>query len=256
MFFANKAKYQSEYQRVKVSPDIFQGRTKTCAVKKCSRVCRAQHTHTHMHAHMHAHMHTHTTATTASESQYQAWLGGTLGQLLAFQKRLAPGSTVNNELILCLSAAQTHHICFETSSLIQGPHWGNPRLPCKNLTEEERTSISCNILPQESHAWKHQRFTCKLEVGRCVQMDREEGNVVGTISDNAVCWSNDKLVLQTSEHHQSIICMDISRFTIYILVRFWRPCDLLKNHQSWPKYNFNWKLQEVNYLRTFSKTRF
>lgn len=32
--------------------------------------------------------------------------GGAVRQLLAFQKKLAPGSTVNNELILSASAAQ------------------------------------------------------------------------------------------------------------------------------------------------------
>lgn len=47
-------------------------------------------------------------------------VGGAVRQLLAFQKKLAPGWTVNNELIL--SQSETQHICFGTSSLIQGPH--------------------------------------------------------------------------------------------------------------------------------------
>ncbi len=33
--------------------------------------------------------------------------GGAVMQLLAFQKKLAPGSTVNNELILCARAQHT-----------------------------------------------------------------------------------------------------------------------------------------------------
>lgn len=42
---------------------------------------------------------------------YHDWLGGAVRQLWAFQKRLAPGSTVNNELILSARAPQnTPHL--------------------------------------------------------------------------------------------------------------------------------------------------
>ena len=55
-------------------------------------------------------------------------------QLLAFQKRLAPGSTVNNELILSLGPVQ-----HTTSASEQAPSlraFPNPQSPCEILSEK------------------------------------------------------------------------------------------------------------------------
>ena len=82
----------------------------------------SQHRHTPTHTYTLARTRAHTDTHKHTQTQggpISRLARGAVRQLLAFQKRLAPGSTVNNELILSLGPCATQHICFGHISLIQ-----------------------------------------------------------------------------------------------------------------------------------------
>lgn len=65
------------------------------------------------------------------------------------KKSAAPGSSVNNELILSLGCAATQHMCFGTSGVIEGPtlrspsrHGGSPGGGCGGRREGQEGSKS------------------------------------------------------------------------------------------------------------------